>query len=283
MIKLTINNESMLSEYLTKEGLGYNKIQALFRKKDIKVNNKRINADIIVKPQDEIILYIDKKFFNIETIFEDDNIIIVDKPKKLEVVSETKNISLINLINPNFFAVHRLDFNTEGLVVFAKNEKAKLELDNAFKNSQVEKTYVTIVKNKPSKNEEIFEDYLEKLDKKVKIYNKSVKNTKTIKTGIGLVDYKSGFSLLRVYPFTGRTHQIRAHLSFNNLPVLGDEKYGDFKLNKEYKLNSQVLKCYKLKFTFNSNSFLYYLNNKEFKTNFDKIEKYFYEIKKINK
>lgn len=281
MIKFKVKKEMILSDYLLNEGLNYNKIKALFRKKDIKVNNERIKEDKFVKINDEITLFIDKNFFNIKTIYEDENIIIVDKPKKLEVISATKDISLLNLINPSFYAVHRIDFNTEGLVVFAKNNNAKAELENAFKNSQIDKNYIVIVKNKPIKNEEIFKDFLEKLDGKVKIYSENKKNTKFIKTGIKLIEHKNNFSLLSVSLYTGRTHQIRAHLAFHNLPVLGDEKYGDFKLNKEHKISAQVLKCYKLKFNFEKNSPLYYLNNKEFITEFENIENIFYNITNI--
>jgi len=278
MIKFKIKKEIKLSQYLLNEGLNYNKIKALFRKKEIKLNGKRIKEDETVKVNDEISLFIDKNFFNIKTIYEDENVIIVDKPKKLEVISETKTISLLNIVNPSFYAVHRLDFNTEGLVIFAKTEKAKNELDYGFKNGLVDKKYITIVKNMPVKKEEIYVDYLEKLDGKVKIYKENKKNTKLIKTGIELIEYKKGFSLLSVNLFTGRTHQIRAQLAFHNLPVLGDEKYGDFTINKKFNINSQVLKCFKLKFNFEKNAPLSYLNNNEFVSDCASIEKIFYKV-----
>lgn len=276
MIKLISKNKQNIEKYLTNfEGLGFNKIQALFRKKEIKVNGKKVNNLFELNIGDIIEIYCKNDyFFNIKTIFEDENIIVVFKPKKLEVISETKNISLLNLINPNFYAVHRIDFNTEGLVIFAKNLQAKAELDNAFKNKTIKKTYITICKNYPAKTEMLFEDYLVKNDKFVKIYSYEVKNSKIIKTQITCKEKQNGYSLICVDLLTGRTHQIRAHLAFHGLPILGDEKYGDFKLNKKLNLKNQILMCYKICLNGFENKLLY-LNNKTIEIDYQSIKDYF--------
>lgn len=278
---LNCKKELNINDYLTKyEGLNYNKVQALFRKKDIKVNNKKVDKDYLLTLNDEIRIFTPLNYFyDIKTIYEDDNIIIVDKPKKLEVISETRNVSLINFINSSYFAVHRLDFNTEGLVVIAKNLNSKTELDNAFKNGQVEKKYVTICKNCPNKNEMTFVDYLIKGDSKVKIVKNEEKNSKQIVTIINSLEKSKNYSLLNVTLKTGRTHQIRAHLAFHNLFVLGDDKYGDFNENKKLNLKSQILKCYYLKFNFLESSKLSYLNKLTFETSFENIKTYFKSLK----
>lgn len=280
MLTLKIKKQDNLVNYLVNfEGLGFNKVKQLLRQKDIKVNGKRINSDVLVKLNDEVVLYAKQNyFFDIKVVFEDENVIIVDKPKKLEVISENKDIDLIKLININYFAVHRLDFNTEGLVVIAKNVESKNELDNAFKNLKVDKTYITICKNKPKQSEITFVDYLIKKDKLVKILDKKSENSKICKTKIQLLDYKNNFSLLKINLLTGRTHQIRAHLAFHNLFVLGDEKYGDYKTNKELGLKNQILKCINLKFNFEESSKLFYLNSKEFNVDFEKIKDYFLSL-----
>lgn len=276
MIKIiSKHNENILSYLTNFEGLNFNKIQSLFRKKDIKVNKKRVTNDYWICIGDEILLYADyNEFFNIPVIYEDKNIVIVDKPKKIEVISENRSISLINLINPKFFAVHRLDFNTEGLVVIAKNEESKNILDECFKESKVNKEYATICKNVPKNENDIFEDYLLKNDCKVEISSKMKKDSKKIITEIQLLSKKKNYSLLKVSLKTGRTHQIRAHLAFHNLFILGDEKYGDFKTNKLLGLKTQILKCYKLSFDL-ENTKLSYLNGKLFETNIDRIKEYF--------
>ena len=280
MICLKVKKNDFLVNYLVNfEGLNYNKVKQLLKQKDIKVNNKRIKEDLFIKIDDEIILYSKENyFFNINKIYEDENILIVDKPKKLEVISTTKNIDLINLINRNYYAVHRLDFNTEGLVVIAKNIESKIEIDNVFKNSKVEKIYITICKNKPKENELTFSDYILKENNISKIFNNNVKNSKKCITKIKLENFKDNYSLLKVNLITGRTHQIRTHLAFHNLFVLGDEKYGDFKINKKLNLNNQILKCISLKFNFDKNSFLNYLNNKNFNTTFENIINFFEKL-----
>ncbi len=280
MITIYSKKKQNIEKYLTNfEGLGFNKIQALFRKKDIKVNGKRVDNNFELDINDKIEIYCKNDyFFNIKTIFEDENIIIVFKPKKLEVISQTKNISLINLINPNYFAVHRIDFNTEGLVVLAKNLQAKTELDNSFKNSKIQKTYITICKNYPTKDEMTFEDYLVKNENIVKIYPNQMHGSKIVKTQIKCLKKHNGFCLLSVNLLTGRTHQIRAHLAFHNLPVLGDEKYGDFKTNKKFNLKNQILMCYKLCLNGFENC-LQYLNGKTFEISYFNIEEYFDNLK----
>ena len=279
MIEINVKTKITLENLLQNEGFNYNKIKALFRKKDIKVNGEKVNTNVNLKEGDNVKIYA-KSLYNIPVVYEDEKIIIVDKPKKLEVISETKSLSLLNLISHNYFAVHRLDYNTEGLVVFAKNLETKNELDFAFKNQLVDKTYVTICLNKPQKSEMLIEDYLLKENNKVKIFKSQVKGSKVCKTKISLLEFKNGYSLLKVNLLTGRTHQIRAHLAFYNLFVLGDEKYGDFKTNKLLNLKSQILKCTNLKFHLNKGSDLYYLNNLNFSLNIESIENLFKDITK---
>lgn len=266
MITLKAKKNININDYLSKfEGLNFNKVQALFRKKDIKVNDKRVDKNYVLNVNDEIKIYAKPEYFyDIKTIYEDENLIIVDKPKKLEVISETRDVTLIKLINPDYFVVHRIDFNTEGLVIFAKNIDSKNELDIAFKNGMITKKYITICKNIPKQKTLEFSDYLVKEDNIVKIYKDKKPNSKQVITDIKLLDSANGYSLLEVGLKTGRTHQIRAHLAFHGLYVLGDDKYGDFKMNKQLNLKSQILKCFYLKFNFPETFKLSYLNEKEF-------------------
>ena len=123
--------------------------QRLLRKKDIKVNGKRVSENVDVEAGDEIAFYLSeqKQEKSAEIVFEDDNILIANKPDGIEVESETDENDFLHLVagEGKLFAVHRLDRNTTGLVVFAKNLKAKKELDEAFKNRTVHKYYLARV------------------------------------------------------------------------------------------------------------------------------------------
>ncbi len=193
-----------------------------------------------------------------------------------KIVQGSKNIDYLHfLINPNYYAVHRLDYNTEGLVVIAKNLESKKSLDEAIKNRKVDKQYVTICKNTPLLNEKTFKDYHIFNDGKAKISNKKFAGYSEIITKVETLKIKNNFSLLLVDLITGKSHQIRSHLAFHNLYVLGDEKYGDFNINKKLNLKNQILRAVKLTFHFDTNDILYNLNNKTFSVDYTDIQDYF--------
>ena len=130
--------------------INYNQIKTSLRKKDIKINGKKVSqsTEIFVGDYIEIFLPAEKPK-TINKIFEDDNIIIAFKPQGMEVTKKDKafdSLTLEELVQAS--AVHRLDKNTEGLVVLAKNEMAKSELIKAFKSGQVSKKYLAIVSGK---------------------------------------------------------------------------------------------------------------------------------------
>lgn len=146
------------------------------------------------------------------------------------------------------YAVHRLDRNTAGLVVFAKTKETRNKLLYAFKHHQIGKCYLAIVVGVPSKTSDKMIAYLKKdssksmsfvSDMPKEGYDKIITNYKLLKTNEIL-------SLLEVQIETGKTHQIRAHLAHINLPILGDEKYGNKQINKQYSLKKQMLVAYKL-------------------------------------
>ena len=200
----------------------------------------------------------------LDIFYEDDNIIIFNKPKKVEVVDGDFNLSqqYESQFGKKIYAVHRLDANTTGLVIFAKSEEILSRLIEQFKKHNVDKYYLAVVFGKP-KDCEVFEDYLVKYDKFVKIFDKKVKNSQKIITKYKKIKDQGELSLLEVEIQNGKMHQIRAHLAFHNLPILGDEKYGDSKLNKIYKQSSQCLQSYKIEFNVDDKK-LSYLNNISF-------------------
>ncbi len=267
------------------------------RKKNIKLNKKRCTPEQIVNEGDIIELYLNddllvekKKHHDflrapkeINIIYEDENIILLDKkqgelchPDGKEYVN-TLIASLKRYLfekgewNPdeeNSFTpslANRIDRNTGGIVIGAKNYQALKILNEKIKNREIDKYYLTIAEGKFDKDSDILEGYLTKDTKKnmVTVTKTPTPDGKKIKTKYTVLEYKDGLSLVEIELLTGRTHQIRAHLASIGHPLLNDGKYGSN--HGRYK---QALYSYKLRFSFTTDSgILDYLNGKTFEIN----------------
>ena len=251
------------------------------RNKDIKVNGKRINKDVIVNENDKIDIYIsDTVLFNlpkkIEYIYDDENIAIVYKPQGILSNNEGKDIieptldDLVKKEHPEYIICHRLDRNTSGLLIFAKNDDINQEIQSGFKNNCITKEYISYVSNYNfSKNEDTITNYID-INKKsgiAKIYdeNNNKRNFKKITTSYKVLytSKKRNYGIVKVLIHNGKTHQIRSVLSHINHPIIGDPKYGKNEINKAFKKYKQLLFAVRYKFNFNENSKLYYLKNKD--------------------
>ena len=174
--------------------------------------------------------------------------------------------------------INRLDKNTSGIVVFAKNGEAESLLLDAFVKKYIQKKYYAWVFGNLYGNNLVHKGYLFKDSKKARVYIYDIKkpNTKETVTVINKVQGYNRTSLLEVEIPTGRTHQIRAVLSYLNMPIIGDEKYGNTTVNKSQKLKRQCLTAAKLSFAFPKENKLSYLNDMYFEikpTWLDKIDK----------
>jgi len=269
MEEFVIKEECKLSEFLKKKYpfIGYSVIQKLIRKKEIKVNNKRVADDVLLKMNDVICVYTSNIYSTkIEIVYQDDNIIIVNKPAGIEVCDSENSLEKLLFLQYQIkvFAAHRLDMNTKGLIMLAKTQNAKNELEKAFKNHDLNKLYLVQVFGTP-KNQEKLVAYLKKNSDEsyVQISNTAKPGYVKILTNYKLIKSENGISTLEIDLLTGKTHQIRAHLAHIGLPVVGDDKYGDKELNKKIKKHRQQLVAYKLEFV-SLGGELSYLNGKSF-------------------
>lgn len=279
-----------------------------FIRKDVKVNGKKVKANFVLQLGDRLTLYLSTDKINeftksdrilelqgdsfdlrkLDVAYEDDNILVANKPSGLLThgdATEKKhhltnyvvdylisNGSYVPRVEKTFTPspVNRLDRNTTGLVLFAKNNDTLREINECMRNREaVKKFYLTIVKGTLEAPLDLCNAAIKDLERnKVKIvdYTRDMdcQGAKNMETKVWPIASNSGYSLVKVQIITGRTHQIRVHLSNEGYPIIGDIKYGNRRINdlmrRKFNLKGQLLHAYRLEF-YKLTGFLSYLND----------------------
>ena len=287
-------------------------LQKYIRLKRIKLNGKGARRDVRLSDGDCIQLYINNEFFEkpkeensylkvgkprVSIVYEDENILLADKKPGVLCHSAGQwdyNTLIANIQaylaqkgewrpkEENSFApalCNRIDRNTGGIVIAAKNAEALRIINEKIRDREIEKYYLCLVHGRPSPPSGRLENFLFKDASKNQVYvkSKSEPGARTAVTEYKTIRSKGPLSLVECHLLTGRTHQIRAQMSYAGWPLLGDGKYGSERFNKTYGETGQALYSYKLLFSFPTDAgMLNYLRGREFSVDsVDFVEKYF--------
>lgn len=284
----------------TAAGISTSLMYKYIRKKVIKVNGKRAEISYRLQIGDIVEMYINDEFFTekdcdflnisydpkLNILYEDENVMLVDKKAGVIVHedSKEKRDTLINQVllylykkgeydpkKENSFTpslCNRLDKNTGGIVIVAKNAMSQRLLYDIVKTRKLKKLYLTLAVGNFEKKSDTLHAFLKKDESKnmVEVRDAFFEGSREIITKYRVVEEKKGLSLVEVDLITGRTHQIRAHLAHIGHSVVGDGKYGVIRHNRAFPFKHQALYSYSLEFMIDdAENPLYYLNGRVFK------------------
>lgn len=257
MKKYIVEETDELYNYLRKTltNMSKNNIKSLLKNENIYVNNKIITKyDYLINKNDIITIgnTLKSEDINLKIIYEDNNILVIDKPTKLLTISNKneKEDTLYRKVsdylkkqNKKVFIIHRLDYDTSGIIMFAKNQKVQKLYQDSWNDLAKEREYTAVVEGiTPNKGH--IESYL-KQTKTLLVYSSKSKDGYFSITDYKKITNNNNYSLLKIYISTGRRNQIRCHMSDIKHPIVGDTRYN----SKTNPINRLCLHATTLKIT----------------------------------
>ena len=253
MNKIIVEYDAEIYNYL-RENLNKSKnnIKTLLKNKCIYVNNKTVTQYNYIVHKNDIITIgksIKENTFTLKIIYEDNDIIVIDKPTKILTISNEKEkektlyrevSNYLKKENKKVFVIHRLDYDTSGVIMFAKNQKIQKLYQENWNNLTKKREYTAVVEGITNSHGHI-ESYL-KMSKTLQVYSSKIKDGLFSITDYERIKYNNKYSLLRILISTGRRNQIRCHMYDINHPILGDSRYH----SRDNSLNRLALHANKL-------------------------------------
>lgn len=237
-------------------GLSRASVQKLIEQGQVYVNGQKQKSGYKLKVADELTIDYDQQkqfslpLIDLPIIYEDENCIVLDKP--IGILTHSKGAfnpeptvatfianKLVGLKGDRAGIVHRLDRATSGVMICAKNEASLKWLQKQFSQRKVKKTYLAVCKNRPEHDKAVIDMPIERNPKKPQTFRVGA-NGKSAITNYEIMKSNGNYSLIKINPLTGRTHQIRVHLKNINCPIIGDDLYGGL-INKRLMLHAESL------------------------------------------
>lgn len=244
--------------------VSYSEIRACLRRRDVKVDGVRASSEAFFVSSGATVTIYPKSVKEIKILFEDDHLLACYKPKGIASEGELSFESSVRSLRPEARLLHRLDTNTDGVILFAKTEIAYRELFAAMKAGEVEKTYLAEVYGHPSVKGEVTLEYYYRKDAekgRAMISDHPQKGALPVRISFSVAEQKADSTVLLVRLHKGKTHQIRAMLAHYGHFILGDGKYGNDAVNRALGVKKTLLTARAVRFSLPSDSPLSYLNS----------------------
>ena len=268
MLELTVTTPQTLKEFTENnyaQGSFY--FSWLLKRKEIKVNGKKVGENVALSVGDTVRYYLTAKQEETPAfsfVYQDENVAVVDKESGVN--AEAVFAALCRMGDYRF--IHRIDRNTQGLMAFAKTDEAETALLQAFQGRTVQKIYHALCFGNLPKPADTMTAYLRKDEQNalVTVFAKPTDGAEKIVTEYAILEKVGETTKVEVRLHTGKTHQIRAHFAFVGCPLVGDMKYGDTAKNRALNATRQRLVAKSLRFSLDGK--FAYLNGKEFFSRF---------------